>query len=207
MELDGDPQNETVHQVLTDQLLHLLEDAHHAHVVQEGLDINKEPEASYIPEKRALLERLRTKKREQFKRLVASVQPQPAPASQQTNPPVVTIPSPPPAHTQPALPAHGLPDQTRLDSSLPDDLQSGCSNFTSASRMSQGPAILQKLKNNKSRQQSRITAVEAVVNHPTVVVEAAAPGVVEPVAPVVVEPVASVVVEPVAPVGGGDVPP
>ena len=32
--------------------------------------------------------------------------------------------------------------------------------------MSQGPAILQKLKNNKSRQQTRITAVEAVVNHP-----------------------------------------
>ena len=162
-----------MHHVLTGQLLHLLEDAHHAHVVQEGLDINNEPEASYIPEKRALLERLKTKKSEQFKKLVVSVQP--VAVSQQPNPPViappvaappvVANPTPPPPPTQPALPTQGLPAQPHLDNSLPDDLQSGCSNFTSASRMSQGPAILQKLKNNKSRQQSRITAVEAVVNH------------------------------------------
>jgi transcription initiation factor IIE alpha subunit len=72
-----------VHHVLTGQLLHLLEDAHHAYVVQEGLDINNEPEASYIPEKRALLERLKTKKSEQFKKLVVSVQP--VAVSQQPN--------------------------------------------------------------------------------------------------------------------------
>ena len=38
--------------------------------------------------------------------------------------------------------------------------------MTSASQGSRGPAILQKLKNNKSKQNSRIEAVETVVNHP-----------------------------------------
>jgi hypothetical protein len=69
MELDVNPENDTVHMVLTDQLLEILEKEHNTYVVNEGLDINRDPEKCYITEKRNLLQRLRAKRKERFSRL------------------------------------------------------------------------------------------------------------------------------------------
>ena len=106
------------------------------------MDINREPERSYMPEKRAQLERLRAKRKAKFGRLAT----------------LVAIP-PPPLGTEGA--SQFIPS---LLSPVQDDTRSTYSDMTSASQGSRGPAILQKLKNNKSKQKSRIEAVETVVN-------------------------------------------
>ena len=46
-----------------------------------------------------------------------------------------------------------------------DNTRSTNSGTTATSKGSQGPEIVQQLKNNKIRQKSKIEAVEAVVNH------------------------------------------
>ena len=61
MELDMDPGNFTVHEVLTGQLLDILEREHNEYVGKEGLDINLDPEKSYIKEFKDELERARIK--------------------------------------------------------------------------------------------------------------------------------------------------
>ena len=61
MELDLDPGNFTVHEVLTGQLLDILEREHNECVGKEGLDFNLDPDKSYIKEFKDELERARTK--------------------------------------------------------------------------------------------------------------------------------------------------
>ena len=57
MELDTDPGNYGVHEVLTGQLLDNLEREHNEYVGKEGLDINVESEKSYINEYKEKLNR------------------------------------------------------------------------------------------------------------------------------------------------------
>ena len=121
---------------MTDQLLEILEKEHNSCVVNEGLDINRDPEKSYIAEKRNQLERLRAKRKERFSRL--------------TGPQLLPL-------TPERFPGE-------------DDLRSVCSNsrFSSASQLSKGPALLHRLKQNKSKAKAKIEAVEKVVNHPNI---------------------------------------
>ena len=48
MEMDANPENYGVHQVMTGQLLDILEREHNEYVVNERLDINLEPQKSYM---------------------------------------------------------------------------------------------------------------------------------------------------------------
>ena len=57
MEIDSDPANYVIHMVMTGQLLDILEREHNEYVVKESLDINKEPEKSYMKEYREKLQR------------------------------------------------------------------------------------------------------------------------------------------------------
>ena len=50
MEIDSNPENYGVHQVMTGQLLDILDREHAEYVVKEGLDINIEPQKSYMKE-------------------------------------------------------------------------------------------------------------------------------------------------------------
>ena len=50
MEINLDAGNYMVHKMLTGQLLDILEREHNEYVIKEGLDINIEPEKSYIKE-------------------------------------------------------------------------------------------------------------------------------------------------------------
>ena len=61
MEVDLDPGNYAVHEVLTGQLLDILEREHNEYVGKEGLDINMEPEKSCINEFKDKLNRARDK--------------------------------------------------------------------------------------------------------------------------------------------------
>ena len=61
MEVDLDPGNYAVHDVLTGQLLDILEKEHNEYVGKEGLYINMEPEKSYINEFKDKLNRARDK--------------------------------------------------------------------------------------------------------------------------------------------------
>jgi hypothetical protein len=61
MEIDSDPANYVIHMVMTGQLLDILEREHNEYVVKESLDINKEPENSYMKEYREKLQRAQTK--------------------------------------------------------------------------------------------------------------------------------------------------
>jgi hypothetical protein len=61
MEIDSNPENYGVHQVMTGQLLDILEREHAEYVVKEGLDINIEPQKSYMKEYRDKLQRAITK--------------------------------------------------------------------------------------------------------------------------------------------------
>ena len=57
MEIDGNPENYGVHHVTTEQLLDILEREHNEYVVNEKLDINLEPQKSYMKEYRDKLQR------------------------------------------------------------------------------------------------------------------------------------------------------
>ena len=57
MEIDSDPANYRIHMVMTGQLMDILEREHNEYVVKESLDINKEPEKSYMKEYREKLQR------------------------------------------------------------------------------------------------------------------------------------------------------
>ena len=50
MELDLNPENVYVHEVILHQMLENLETEHHNFVMRESLDINREPEKSYMLE-------------------------------------------------------------------------------------------------------------------------------------------------------------
>ena len=61
MEIDANPENYSVHKVMTGQLLDILEREHNEYVVNEELDINLEPQKSYMKEYRDKLQRATTK--------------------------------------------------------------------------------------------------------------------------------------------------
>jgi hypothetical protein len=50
MELDLDPENIKVHETLLQQMLGLLEDEHNEFIMKESLDVNTEPQKSYMSE-------------------------------------------------------------------------------------------------------------------------------------------------------------
>ena len=136
MELDLDPGNFTVHEVLTGQLLDILEREHNEYVGKEGLDFNLDPEKSYIKEFKDELERARTKHTTILGILPMST-------SQNT----------------PQTPGQVPPTESRADYIPGEDdlgyrMTSVSKTWSGISRSSRGPALLHKLKHNKSKNPS-----------------------------------------------------
>ena len=50
MELDRNPNNVEVHEALLQQMLHILDKEHNDFIMKEMLDVNKEPQKSYMSE-------------------------------------------------------------------------------------------------------------------------------------------------------------
>ena len=118
MEIDSDPANYVIHMVMTGQLLDILEREHNEYVVKESLDINKEPENSYMKEYREKLQRAQTKHKTKLGIL---------PANQEKA-------QPPPQPRTDFMPGE-------------DDLLSSVSRaWSTNSKLSTGPSLLHMLK-------------------------------------------------------------
>ena len=132
-----DPANYRIHMVMTGQLLDILDREYNEYVVKGGLDINKEPENSYMKEYRYKLQRAQTKHKTMLGIL--------------------------PATKEKAQPPH----QPRTDFMPgEDDLLSSVSrSWSTNSKLSTGPSLLHKLKHMQSKINAKAEAVGKVVNH------------------------------------------
>ena len=142
IEVDLDPGNYTVPEVLAGQLLDILEREHNEYVDKEGLDINLDPEKSYIKEFKDKLERARTKHKTRLGILPTS--------SSQSNPQM----------SGQVPPAESRADYIPGEDDLGDKMTSVSKTWSDISRSSRGPALLHKLKHNKSKIQAAAEAVE-----------------------------------------------
>lgn len=137
MELDEVEGNIGIHLVLTEQLLGILEKEHLEYVQREGLDINIDPEKSYMKYYEEKVKRSIEKHKARF-------------AVQEKE-----ITSEEPA---------AAPTMDRVEKQLAQ-WDSASSMFSSTSKSSRGPTILLKLKHKRAKIQAKAQAVDNVLSH------------------------------------------
>ena len=141
MELDLTPDNVKVHEALLQQMLQILEKEHNEFIMKELLDVNKEPQKSYMSEFEGKVSRA-------LKRHRTRLQLPPVPNQ------------PPDRGPQQEISAFRL-----MEEEMNDGLTSVSQAGSAASRMSKGPALLHKLKSQQSKIKAKATAISNVIGH------------------------------------------
>ena len=137
MELDEVEGNIAIHLVLTEQLLRILEKEHGDYVTKEGLDMNKDPEKSYMKEYEEKVRRAVNKHKSRF----------------------AIGPS---GSKQDDVEASNL---LMMEKHLADNWSSASSMYSVTSKASKGPTLLLKLKHKRAKIQAKAQAVENVISH------------------------------------------
>ena len=136
MQLDEVEGNVSIHMVLTEQLLGILEKEHLDYVSKEGLDINKDPEKSYMREFEEKVRRAVDKHKAKFVSVDGNRKD----------------------------PAAEVPELDTVEKQLAD-WGSASSMFSVTSKASRGPTLLMKLKHKRAKIQAKAQAVDNVISH------------------------------------------
>ena len=137
MELDEVEGNIGIHLVLTEQLLTILEKEHGDYVIKEGLDMNQDPEKSYMKEYEDKVKRAVEKHKGRF-----------------AIGPNVSKPG-----------DVGATNLHTMEKHLADNWSSASSMYSVTSKTSKGPTLLLKLKHKRAKIQAKAQAVENVISH------------------------------------------
>ena len=136
MELDEVEGNVSIHMVLTEQLLGILERDHIEYVNKKGLDMNKDPEKSYMKEFEDKVKRAVDKHKAKFAAVTGS-------------------------RKEPAV---EVPEMDMVEKQLAD-WGSASSMYSVTSKASRGPTLLMKLKHKRAKIQAKAQAVDNVISH------------------------------------------